>query len=407
MSLENFDDMEVKELPVEGESVVADSSGDDGLETFDDDEVKEIDSEFSDNQVDQLEDDEGKEEESEKRKEEKPEAKEEEPKKEEEVKDEPVKPVGKLLKVKTPDGKTVEIDSAATFKVKVDGKNEIVTLDDLKSDYSGRVAYDKKFESLNVEKNQIQEELGNYKAEKSELTGHLQKIASILDDENANPLDALNYLVDMSGRDTLSYTQKVMNFLSEEVRTLDNMDDVERKLYWNEKQLENIRSNQAAKEERETQQRTQRENAERLNQLRESHGVTEEQFVESRSELSQLGYKSEEITPQAIVNYAVMKPHYEKAEQICNEHDDDLSTDQMNKLVTEVANTLKKNPSLSKDKALSTAVNILGWDMEEIEELENLNSRIPRQEESRKSGFSSSYAYGKSNKEDELDMFED
>lgn len=405
MSLESFDDIEVKELPSEGD--VVDTSPSDknpDLDTFDDDDVKEIPSEeFSKDQTDQLEDKEDRPEEKEEKTKEEPEKKEEAPAKEDKPKFE-----GKPVKVKTPDGKTLEVDSEATFKVKVDGKNEIVTLDELRSNYSGKVAYDKKFESLSEEKQQVQQELEHYKTEKTEITGHLQNIAKILDDEDASPLDALNYLVDMTGRDTLSYTQKAIRFMADEVYKLDSMDEVERKLYWNEKQLENIRNNQAAKEERENQSKAQREKIEEITRLRESHGVTEEQFVESFKELKSLGYSKEEISPKAAVEYAVMKPHYEKADQICKEHDDDLSTDEMNKLVTEVANTLRRNPSLSEDKALSTAINILGWDMEELEELEDLNSRMVQEPEERKSDFPSEYRYGKrKNQEEELDMFED
>lgn len=402
--LDTFDNGQVNELPAGGNSDPLAISGGEGLDTFDNDEVIEVKGDkktdeegegFSDSQKDQLEDKEDEPKEKEEKKEEK---KEEEPKKEDELKEEKPKeehkPKGKSIRVKGEDGETKDVDLDGTVKIKVDGKNEIVSIKDLRDNYSGKVAWENKFSEIQEEKKTLQTEVEDYKKDKQEIVTHLKTISEMLDDEKKNPLDVLHYLVDMTGRDPLDYNKKVMSFMSDEVRNLDDMDDVERDLYWKKKELDAIRNNQAAKEERESTLKAQREKAERVNQLRESQGVTEEQFVQSHHELKSLGYKDEQITPEAIVNYSVMKPNFEKAEAIASEYEDDLSDDQVEELISTVATTFKNYPRISKQKALEVSLEQLGWDYEMEEDFKELNEKAGPQEKEEKKSFGS-YQYGK------------
>lgn len=65
----------------------------------------------------------------------------------------------KILKLKV-DGKDIDVPDTTTLEVKVDGKVEKVSIADLKKDYAGRVAYDKKFQELDVMKKEFE---GNVK----------------------------------------------------------------------------------------------------------------------------------------------------------------------------------------------------------------------------------------------------
>lgn len=414
--LDTFDSNEVIELPTQTDAPSGESVGDSsGLDTFDSDEVKEVEdgAGLSDRQTDQLED---KEDEP---KEEKP-AKEEQDKKddaeksekEEKTGDEDSKeeakqsiPRGKSIRVKDHEGNTSDLSLDSTVKLKVNGKNEIVTLQELRDNYSGKVAYDEKFSNLQEEKEELEISSKRFEGERNELIGHIQHIAKILDDPDASPFEALNYLVDMSGRNVLDFNKKVFAHLSEEVRNLDGMDDVERELYWNRKELDAIRSNQSAKEEKELALKTQREREQAINQLRESNGVTEKDFVESHRELEELGYSKDQITPEAIVNYAVMKPHYEGAEEVVKEYEDDLSDDQINTLISEVAKTLKSYPQISKEKALEVSLDLLGWGYEREQDFKHLNEKAGQVIDEKPKKFGG-YKYGQQNK-DELDMFDE
>lgn len=415
--LDTFDNGQVHELPVGGshDPLAVSTGGDSDLDTFDNMEPVEIPKDnksgdegkgFSDKQTDQLDEEEDKkEEEKEEKKEEdkEPETKqEEEPKKEE-----PKQPKGKTIRVKGEDGEAKDIELDSTVKIKVDGKNEIVSIKELRDNYSGKVAWENKFSEIQEEKRTLESEIKDYKQDKEQIVGHLTEISKMLDDQEKNPLDVLHYLVDMTGRDPLDYSKKVMSFLAEEVRNLDSMDDVERDLYWKNKELDAIRNNQAAKEERESKLSAQREKAQKLNQLRESQGVTEEEFVKSHSELKSLGYSEDEITPEAIVKYAVMKPKFEIAENLVKDYEDDLSDDQIEQLISTVADTLKIYPRISQQKALEVSIEQLGWEYEMEEDFKELNEKAGPQPKESKKSFGS-YRYGqKPSNDDHVESFDD
>ena len=409
--LESFADDTPIELP-SADQHSGNSPQPEGLDTFDDDTPVEL----SDSQTSQLEDkeevvkdepkkeeskkeDEGKKDDSEESEKE-PEARDEEPKE----KAEQSIPKGRAVRLKDADGNTTDVDLESTIKMKIDGKNEIVQLKDLRDNYSSQVSHDRRMEKLESRNEEIESNSKKFETERNELVDHLTNLSSILDDPDKSPFEALNYLVDMSGRNTLEFNKKVMAHMADEVRNLDGMDDVERELYWRNKELDAIRGNQAAKEEKLTQEKTHRESLERVNQLRESQGVTEDLFVKSHEELiKDLGYKPDEITPEVVVNYAVMKPHYENAEAVVKDVEEDLSDSETDKLISTVANTLKNYPKISKEKALEVSLDLLGWDYERENDFKELNDKAGTQAQS--APKKKEYSYG--SQDNKIESFED
>lgn len=409
--LESFADDTPIELP-SADQHSGNSPQPSGIDTFDDDTPLEL----SNSQTDQLEDseegikDEPKKEEPEKKEEDKKDDS-EEPKKEPESRDEEPKeeakqsvPKGRAIRLKDSEGNTTDVDLESTIKMKIDGKNEIVPLKELRDNYSSKVSHERRMETLESRNEEVEANSKKFESERDELVDHLTNLSSILDDPDKSPFEALNYLVDMSGRNTLEFNKKVMAHMADEVRNLDGMDDVERELYWRNKELDAIRGNQAAKEEKLNQDNAHRENLDRVNQLRESQGVTEDQFVNSHKELIEdLGYKAEEITPEVVVNYAVMKPHYESAESVVKDVEDDMSDDENNKLISTVANTLKNYPKISKERALEVSLDLLGWDYERENDFKELNAKAGTQAQA--APKKKEYSYG--NQSEGIESFDD
>jgi len=119
-------------------------------------------------------------------------------KKEEEEKEEP-EAVLKLHKAKLAD-KEYEIPEEAVFKFKVDGKMKDVTLKDMKTDYSGKVAWDRKFQDLSTEKK-------TYEADKSEVM-HLLK--GFYDKTQAKDyMGALGILAQAGGLNPVEFLKKL------------------------------------------------------------------------------------------------------------------------------------------------------------------------------------------------------
>ena len=304
------------------------------------------------------------------------------------------KPPGKTIRLKNEDGHS-DINPDSTVKIKVNGKNEFVSVNDLMSNYSGKVAYDKKFDDLKTQNEDFEKRESVYKQEKGEISNHMQKVVGLIDKVitgEGDPMEALNYLVDFTGRDALTFNKHVMEYMSGEVQKLESLDEVEQELYWKNKEVQQYRNNQAAKAESDANAKTIMERESKVNQLRESHGVTEEQFIQSHTELSELGYSKEQITPEAIVDYSVNKPFFEKAENLTSEYQEDLSDDEMESLISTVAKTLRNYPKLSDEKALELSASSLGWEIEDEDEVfKDLNSRVQEPENKAKR----SYQYGK------------
>jgi len=281
----------------------------------------------------------------------------------------------KPFKIKDGD-KSLEINPDATMKVKVKGKNEFVSVNDLKKNYEGKVAYTEKFEAFAEKEKGFQKREDQFIADRDRVGADLSHIGKLID-ESKDPMEALYYLVDRSGRDVLGFQKKVMAHMTDQVNELEDMDEVERKLYWTQKELDYNRSNQTANEERRKLSDTQREQTAKEVKLRESFDVTPEQYDKAEESLLELGYKKEQLNTEFVARYAVMEPYYASAEDLCSVYDDDLSDNEMSALITEVAVTLKGYPHLSQEQAVNIAAQKQGFEISDVEddEIDELNQR--------------------------------
>lgn len=366
---------------------------------------------LKDSQINQMEDKKEEDKKEEDKKDEKQEAKTEdkvEEKTEEDKKegeeDKKLAPnLGKKIRLKDGDEAT-DISLDATVPVKIKGKKEFVSIKDLRDSYSGKIAYDGQFAELKKRSDEVEYTAQRAKEEKDEVMGHLTKIAGMLDDPKGDPLAPLLYLVDISGRNVHDYTKQVFGHLSETVRELDEMDDTERQLYWRDKELSYLKSNQATKDDLAQRDRTREERIATTNHLRQAHGVSEDQYVEAHESLERLGVSKEDITPEAVVDYSVMSPYYDKATGICGEFDADLTTDQMDKLVDTVAQTLRSYPDLDDATAIETSAKLLGWDIESDDsDLDELKDK----DKMRQEADNPSHKYAKNQAEGHVESFED
>lgn len=379
MSNESFGDNEVIELPETGTSAV-DIESNPQEDTFSNEVYQ--DGVDKDSQVSLLEEekvDDGSQKDEKGGEEKKPEvegSKKEDQKSEgKEETEAEEKPAGKTVRFKDGD-KSIDISPEATIKVKVKGKSEFVTLEDLKSDYSGRKAWTEDIEVAKTKTADAESRTAKLTEEKQEIAGHLTKIADMLDREDGDPLEALHYLLDITGRDANTYNKRVYDFMQKNVEAMSEMDDVEQELYWNKRKLESIENNQAAKAETIQNENAHRALIQNVDRIRESQDVSEDQYVEAHSELVGLGLSENDIRPEQVVEYAVLKPFAEKAEAITYEYRDELGDDELDALTTEITNVMRKRPTISDEKALSIAAQMLGYEVESVDDhINNLNDK--------------------------------
>jgi len=110
-----------------------------------------------------------------------------------------------MLKAKLAD-KEMEFDPDTVFTVKINGKDEPISLKDLQSQYSGRVAYDKKFSEMDRERKYFESTLNKANA----------KIKAVFEEQD--PELRFYKMAELSGQDPIEVRQK---FLSENMNLLE------------------------------------------------------------------------------------------------------------------------------------------------------------------------------------------
>lgn len=337
-----------------------------------------------DGQVDNLDEEEDKKDKQEKKPEDEKEKKDDAEKKEvPEVKKE-TKPAGKILKIKEGD-EVRELSADSTVKVTVNGKGEFHTIQELINEFAGKKTVSEEIIQAKKEREQVVRESAKFKSERDVIVNHLTHIQKLMDDEKGDPLAPLLYLLDMSDRNIYDYTKRVFSHLSGEVNALSSMDEVEQQLYWTKKEADYLKGNHAAKVTRARQTQEQSDRVAKIDRLRESQGVSEEQYVQAHESLARLGFGTDKLTPENVVDYAVMQPFYDKSEKLCANFQDELDDSQMDDLIVVVAKTLKAAPRMKPEDVLEYSAKQLGWDVEKIADvIDDINNKASKNSQGKK-----------------------
>jgi len=393
--LETFDSKEVLEVPTSGDDQTGDASGMDTFdnpksETPEEEEKKDtkLDDDSQVNLLDDQDDEDAKSKSDEKDKEEKKDeegtdgdkGKEEEGKEEEKEESREEKP--EVKKSKEIKGKLGEdefgIPVEAEIKVRVKGKNEIVKVQDLINNYSGQKNWDQEYSKLGEEKKEFEAKNNQLTGEVDFLKGHIQKIVGILEDKDANPMDALEYLLDTTGRDTLQFKKRVIDTQLEQLEALQGMDEVERELYWKNQELEYLKRRSESSSAKSRQEQEEIQLRDKVDSLREAQGVSEDSFVEAHEELERLGYDN--LTPEKVIDYATIRPHLEAAEGLIDQYTDSIDENEIDDVVSEIAVAMR-----SGDLSIEEAKAILEEEFGDTKELESLTKKTSKKVEVKKS----------------------
>jgi hypothetical protein len=374
-TFETFDDMEA--ISEEAESAEDDWSKEEPEKEKVSEDLKVIkdsqtDSEGKVIKEDKKEDEEEGEEESEE--EEESEDEEEEEKDEEKPKEDKEKKDAKKLRIRMGD-ELFNIDSDATFKVKVDGETQEVTAQELINNYSGKTAWDKKFTEIGKEKKSLEFEKSNLTKEKQTLSAHLKNALAPLEDKEGNPLDSLMYLVEMSGKNPYNAYRRIMEANLDELGQLLDMTETERELYFHKKKDELYDGIGKKRQARQQEEQTFNQVRQKVDSLRQSFNISEEQFVDASEELEEI-YKSsglnvDDLDYESVVDYASLKPHIEVVKGLVGPYEDNISESKYGDVVAELSRKLRDG---SLDKAAIQEVLKRNFSVEE--DVKELNTKV-------------------------------
>lgn len=259
-------------------------------------------------------------------------------------------PTGKTVKA-FQDGKRYEIPQDAEIKVKIDGKNVKVPMQELINNYSGKESWDKKFSELSEERNQYKQERDQYDQEKNYIQEVLQETRGLavkaLQGE-VNPLDFVNNLLDQMNLNSYDFHRALRESMSEEISLYNEMTEIEREAFELKQKTDYLERKQETSARSLADQQAQEELIQRVDQLRQTHGVSEEQYVAAFNDLSELGHK--DLTADQIVRYAAMVEPTTRAEQLVKPYEDQLDDDQFDTLVVDIAQQLFKDRDLTDEQ---------------------------------------------------------
>lgn len=317
------------------------------------------------------ENEDGEEEESEEDSEEESDKEEKEVKEEEKKED---KKDSKKLRMKM-GNELYNIDSEATFKVKVDGETLEVPVQELINNYSGKTAWDKKFTEIGKEKKALEYETSKLTRQKEFLDNHLYNALIPLKDPNKNPLESVLYLVEMSGEDPYTAYRRMMEANLEELGGLLDMTETERELYFHKKKDQLYSDVARKRNEKQQKEQTFNQVLEKVNSLRQSYNVSEEAFVDASEELESIysgsGLDVNDITDEAIVDYASLKPHIEVVKKLVEPYEENISEAKYGDVVAELSRYLRNG-----DADEATIKQILARNFSVEEDVKELNTKV-------------------------------
>jgi Tfp pilus assembly protein PilE len=246
----------------------------------------------------------------------------------------------KKLKIRMADG-LYGIDSDAKVRVKVDGAFQEVPVQELINNYSGKVAYDKKFTEIGNEKKLVEQGKAEVAKSKEYLNATLTEIISNLDDPNKNPFDALYFLVEKSGRDIYSVYKRAVEANLDEVENLMSMSDVERENYFLKKQSEFRTKSEEARKAEATKNETFKQAVQKVDSLRQAHGISEEQYLQALDQLDSEGVDTKKLTDEQVVDYASLKPHVDAVQDVLEPYEDSIDDTKYSEIVRNLSRQLR------------------------------------------------------------------
>lgn len=238
----------------------------------------------------------------------------------------------KAIKAKLGD-KEIDLDPDALIPVKINGKEELVSLNELRADKAGKVEWDKRFTQLDKERKE-------FKAKTGQIS---EKITNIF--KETDPEMKLYRMAELAGQDPMTFRNK---WLEDGTKLLEKwyaMSDAEKEA--DAKDFENkiLKRKLESRESEDKVKHSLSELDQKVSALRKAHNVSEELFIARYDELeamSQSGNFKQEITPEFIVESIAKDKLWEAAENKLNALNVSLPVEARGKILLDLVDNAYK-----------------------------------------------------------------
>jgi cell division protein FtsB len=213
----------------------------------------------------------------------------------------------------------LSVSDETEVEVKIDGKLEKISLKDLKNNYSGKVAYDRKFTELDKQNKQVTQERTKLQQEINQVNQYVNTFAEKM--RNRDAVGAMSYLAEFSGMSPAAIKQTLINQLIPEINRQAGLTEAERDLELTKEEI----AFQKAQQQREL-QKLQQENSQKSLELantkaRSEHGISMNEWDEAFEFLDTHVEKGKAITRKDVVDYALWKRADDRASTVLQTYD--------------------------------------------------------------------------------------
>lgn len=184
------------------------------------------------------------------------------------------------------------------YEVKVDGEVQKVTLEELKNNYSGKVAYDKKFSKLDGERKALEKQI-------SDINSYVNELGKTM--KNSSMLEGVFKIGELNNIGPHQITQALIKELLPEINRRMDLSEDQVELEYNRADLEYNRKLQEKQTADFEQRQSTMELQSRIGKVMDSLGADNEEWNDAVDFLDKNLPRSEELTPERVGEYIEYK----------------------------------------------------------------------------------------------------
>lgn len=212
---------------------------------------------------------------------------------------------GDYILARAKNGRQVKVAKDATFEVKIDGKIENLTVQEVVNRASGAVAYDRKHTELGRERAALQQEKEKFEEYTQVTNDNLAALTELA--QNGTPEDFVQYYGALMGKDPHSLLEGIIGNAIKYAEQFSQMTDREKMLYNENRKFKFSQNLQKITQQREAKKQTdQKERAQVESRLSEE-GLEMKDFLAAAQDVRQqiqAGKLKGTYSPLDIVEYA-------------------------------------------------------------------------------------------------------
>ena len=267
-----------------------------------------------------------------------------------------------------------DILPSAELPIKVDGEKETVSLQDLMTNYSGKVAYDKRFNELNQDKQTFTRERREFTQEKEFVESKINKFHEL---SQTDPLQAFDFLCEIAGKDPVEFQKGFRDNLAIKFEEYYNLDDIGKRefnLTEQERLLDRKRQSESDRVGKAEQAQSDQAN---LQSAIEKYGIDQDRYFDVVDELKKAAPNTA-IEPVHVIRYerALM------AQKIVKEVRPDKADD--TQVLGELAAVMVQNPEFKEDDLRGILAEI--WKDEPSQTSKDLSQKVLKTQAQAKQG---------------------